>query len=275
MIRRYTTESTLLSAALCALTATGCAATAVNTPVERPQAPTVQREVLTAFRCDEARADTPEAKRREREERALALKLDLKADHVRFVRHGSQTDDEMFAARGEACATATDKATCETELARLETTARAKTQVFAITIAGDALRLYEGADVLALLGEVDNADKAWTALMIHADVPSYMCNEPDWHGYRETADGYELAWVWIDKVCRPFQRVQAIERVDRAGSVTRLRTHVVEHDAGACIIDERPVHRGHDHSAKPQGQQQESTDPSQPSDPNVRRSIIR
>jgi hypothetical protein len=67
-----------------------------------------------------------------------------------------------------------------------------------------------------------------------------MCRMPEWDSWRATADGYELAWVWTDKTCRPVQRLQAIDHVDRAGKVSRLRLHVVEHEADACIVATSP-----------------------------------
>lgn len=238
-----------LPSIILAFAATACAASAASTPAKEALGVAVARERLHAFECADERADTPEAERQQRERRAAGLRLAIEADHIRFIRHGSETDDELFATRGKACTTAKDPSACEAELARLETLGRSKKQVFAITIASDQLKLYEGREVLTLVGVIDSPERAWLALMIHADASSFMCKDPDWHGYREVDDGFELSWVWTDKVCRPFQRVQAIEHVDRDGQVTRLRTQVVEHDADACIIDERPIHRKHRQSA--------------------------
>jgi hypothetical protein len=128
-------------------------------------------------------------------------------------------------------------------------TGGAKQQVFAITIAGDALTLYEGRAVLPLLGPIDNVDKAWTALMIEKGASTYMCQMPEWASWREAADGYELAWVWTDRICRPVQRLQAIDHVDRAGNVRRLRLHVVEHEPDACIVASSPKVRNADADA--------------------------
>jgi hypothetical protein len=228
--------TTLLAWLVTAASGSACSSSTLAARVEEPGPRARPREILTAFVCDEKRADTDEEKRQEREARALALGLTLAVDHVRLVRHASDTDQELFAARGEACARAEDGPACAAELARLEAVGRTKKQVFAVTTAGDELKLYEGRAVLSLLGTIDNAEKAWTALMIAHNASSYLCNEPDWNSYRETASGYDLAWVWTERICRPFERVQAVDHVDRAGTVTRLRTHVVEHDAEACLV---------------------------------------
>jgi hypothetical protein len=226
----------------------GCAGPASHARVEVPRTPAVQREILNAFDCPDVPVHTEEDEQAEREWRFAALKLELPADHVRFVNYVAEHESWIFAARGDACGTATDKSGCASELDRLMVAGGAKEQVFAITIAGDELKLYEGRAVLPLLGPIDNVDKAWTALMIAKGASTYLCQMPEWAGWRETADGYEFAWAWTDKICRPVQRLQAIDHVDRAGNVSRLRLHVVEHEADACIVA-NPASRARDRAS--------------------------
>jgi hypothetical protein len=215
----------------------GCAHSPRSTPAHEPANIAVPRERLTGFTCQPGRPDTESQKAAQREARFTALKLDLPVDHVRFVRHGSRTDQETFAAHGAPCAAARDHAACEAKLTELEARGRVKKQVFAITTHLDELKLYEGREVIALLAPIDNPAKAWTALMVHNNVSSYACNDPDWDAYRESHDGYDLAWVWTARTCRPFERHQAIDHIDRTGNLTRLRTHVVEHNPEACLRD--------------------------------------
>lgn len=232
---------------LCAIAASGgCAGSEARARVSAPRSPAVQREIFNVFDCPDVPVHTEEDERVKREWRFAALQLDLPVDHVRFVNYIGEHESWIFAARGEACATAVDKSRCVAELEQLMAAGGAKQQVYAVTIAGDELKLYEGRAVLPLLGPIDNVDKAWTALMIERDVSPYMCQMPEWTSWRETADGFDLAWVWTDKICRPVQRLQAIDHVDRAGKVSRLRLHVVEHEADACIVASSPSKPRHD-----------------------------
>jgi hypothetical protein len=212
-------------------------------PSEQPDAHVEERERLNAFSCAVPRSASSEGTPEDLEARAAALKLDLAVDYVRFVRYSSETEHETFAATGEPCRTARNQPACKAQLAKLDARGRAKRQVFAITTLGDDLQFYEGRAVLPLLGPIDNADKAWLVLMIEHDASSYTCDDPDWNAFRATPDGFELAWVTTTTNCRPWQRVQAIDHVDRAGKLTRLRQHIVEHDPDRCLVDERAIRR--------------------------------
>jgi len=221
---------------LCATLASGgCAGAMATARIEQPRSPAVSREIFNAFDCPDVAVHTEEEMRAEREAYYATLKLELAVDHVRLAHYVTDDEQWIFAARGEACATASNKSACEARLAQLMAAGGAKEQVFAITITGNELKLYEGGAVRSLLGAIDNVYKAWTVLMVHENVPSPMCQEPEWDGWREAEGGYDLAWVWTDKTCRPVQRLQAIAHVDREGHVTRLRKHIVEHEADACI----------------------------------------
>ena len=230
-------SATLSIVTLCWLAMlTGCAHTKSRALPARPRSPVEPRELLAPFVCEVADPDDEGAEQRENEQRGAALDLKLQADHIRFIHHGSETDDYMFASRGAPCATARDAAACNAKLAELEATGRTKIQVFAIAIDHDALTLYQGEELMQLLGPIDNIEKGWLVLMIRQHAGAYFCNDPEWSGHRQTTDGYDFARVWTARGC-PFERIQAIDHVDRAGHVTRLRTHVVER-TDACVIDE-------------------------------------
>jgi hypothetical protein len=120
----------------------------------------------------------------------LARDVDYVADRI---------NTEVISESGEACASASDREQCKTELATVPGDASMFAQLghHLVTIEGDSVRIWIPQSALALLGEIDTPGEAlWMLLAgqsysVHCDAAIYETGE----------DGFAVAVDQIDGLC--------------------------------------------------------------------------
>jgi hypothetical protein len=218
-----------LALILSAVVAAACAHSSTVAPSDEP---------FHAFACpkDEAKAARSFGD---------ALELALDVDSLEVISHGGGHDQLTVAAHGTKCSGATDLAACEAELAR-QKLAWAEAQpacddcngaILVITTRKDEIALWALPEqALTLLGAIDTPTDAWLLMMARTGYSTYACGDSTSSGYRALPQGFELLrreWV---STCRPIERVEIVERVDRDGRVEPVRRTVIEHEPDGCYV---------------------------------------
>jgi len=175
--------------------------------------------------------------------RALTPALDVQ--YLEVISHGGGHDAVTVAERGAKCLGATNAAACDAELSRLRQAwlqaqpscedCRGATLVLT-TRGDDVAQRTRPEEIAALFGTIDTPAEAWLLLMARDGGPPYTCGDPSASAYRVSSDGIELSRQEWTSTCRPVERVEVVESVDRNGAARTLRRTVVEHEAEECFV---------------------------------------
>lgn len=185
------------------------------------------------FDCAIEGAGESERLASERRARAAALTFAGDIDYVRLG-HNSDTERGIFAERGEPCERASDLAACTARLAALDALSKGVHGTYAITVAADQVSMHVGEAVIGLIAAIDTPADAWLVLMVREGEGVYECNGSWWSGHREAENGYEIARRITTSTCHPHERVQLVDHVDRAATVTWLSRTVITHEPRGC-----------------------------------------
>ena len=161
-------------------------------------------------------------------------------DYLELRQRSSETTFDTVAKTGTACKTATNVATCTSQLAALPTTPSFHQCIdydcghSLAGTAGDKVTAYlDAAAVQTLLGTINTPQEA----VLTAYVAGYdlSCTDKSAGGVREAldGDGYELLVQKVTSSCAPFTVTSFHLKVSKAGVLTVLASEV-KSSSGAC-----------------------------------------
>ncbi|NOJ94723.1 ferritin-like domain-containing protein [Corallococcus coralloides] len=155
---------------------------------------------------------------------------------------------ETRASTGQACATATDPAACQTALEEARshdgfhgTCTLVCTNYFLATTRGDEVKTWTSLQQLKeLLGSVQTRQDA--ALVAFASGYSLTCGELERGAVKRNPDGsYNIVGTKGFACGEGSDLTQHVVRVSTNGDVTEVEKHVLERGTGICAVGRRPV----------------------------------
>lgn len=155
-----------------------------------------------------------------------ASNLTISPDYVGAWAHAGFTPSAtVFDEMGTRCATATDRAACETaiETLSMETYGR-----YLMTTADDEVATHQSEEeFLAVLGEIDTPDEALLRVW-HAGY-SVSCDDVERSGVREVEGGFEVVATLTSGGCgSPVELTRYLFMVATDGAMTELANEVIE-----------------------------------------------
>ena len=136
-------------------------------------------------------------------------------------------DGELIHARGEMCASATDRESCEAEAGRLDFGVR-----HIVATNGDTVsRFQTHAEVVEFLGSVDTEQEA--LLVAWHGGYNIECNNVSRGGVRVVEGGFEVVATQLTNDC-PFEITQFLLSVGTEGTVEVLSSEIVEMNSGCA-----------------------------------------
>lgn len=149
----------------------------------------------------------------------------------------------VAASAGSKCATATDKATCNSNLSSLTSTSGFHLEClpgqcfyYLATTRADTVAAVSSADgVKTFLAPVDTQQEA--ALLSFAAGYDLSCSEKDKGGIRRDpgGDGYEVLATKMTRDCDPIEITRFVLHVSKAGAISVVSSSVISSQAGVCV----------------------------------------
>ena len=161
---------------------------------------------------------------------------------------GGYFAEAVVSSSGTACATASDKAACESALSNLSSRSGFRTSCldlcsayYVATTRGDEVTAHTTLEALkAFLGPIDTAQEA--ALLAFASNYHLSCQELERGAVRANADGSFNVIGTRGHTCGPDTGVtRYVLEVSVSGEVREVRKELIERGDPNCVIGRRPV----------------------------------
>lgn len=171
------------------------------------------------------------------------LSLTRSADFLALYETGEFLDGvQLVQEIGDACATASDLATCQTAIAeatsptgfRLGQCVQVCSEYFLIVNSGDQVDVItDDAGLAEILGEIDAPSEA--VMRVMNEGYQVACENQERGGVLDTGDGYEVIATKLTASCDPVETSRYQLAVARDGSVSILDSEVLESEDGVCV----------------------------------------